>query len=248
MAQATLRYQADLNQLLDDFEPLVVRVASSADANDIDTWWRGALPTLMALTAAFFPASYDVSVRYLSDLAEENDEDLAFPPLVTPPAGKLATSLTVTGPVAFKRSIGEGRTVAEAVRNLQTGLVGSSSRHVRNVGRATVIDAAVRNQTVVGWRRVTAANPCFFCALLASRGAVYESRNTALFTNGDPYHDHCRCTAEPLFGEEEDPASVQELYEFYLKATAGTSGREARKAFRRAWNSRGDVFRGPLGI
>ena len=50
-----------------------------------------------------------------------------------------------------------------------------------------------------GYARVTAASPCAFCSMLASRGFVYRSDETALKTKtGDSYHNHCHCTAVPF--------------------------------------------------
>lgn len=201
----------------------------------------------MVLVRAVSPVMYELARGYLESLARRNRTELDIPVFEDPFFELLDTSFTVTGPVAFKKAIGTGKTVDEAIKSLQVQLNGSTTRQALNVGRRLIHDTATSNQQVVGWRRVTAANPCYFCALLASRGSVYESRETALFSDGDRYHDHCRCHAVPLFKEEEEPFSVQELYAFYLEATEGTSGREAIKAFRRAWNNRTGLT-GQFGI
>lgn len=49
--------------------------------------------------------------------------------------------------------------------------------------------------------RVTHPNkngPCGFCAMLASRGPVYKSSESAGI-RADRYHDHCFCTCTPVF-------------------------------------------------
>lgn len=233
-----VEYHTATQEVTDDLSQRILRLTRTANPDDIDSWWSNALPLVVRLVRGVTPNIYDVTVKYLNDLAEENDTDLDIPLFEFPAQELLVTSFTVTGPVAFKTAVGRGKTVQEAVKDLQVRLNGSTTRQALNTGRRLVNDAAVLNKQIVGWRRVTDVNPCFFCALLASRGAVYESRETALFSNGDRYHDHCRCHAEPLFKEEEDPRSVRELYDFYLEATEGKSGREALKAFRRAWNTR----------
>ena len=44
------------------------------------------------------------------------------------------------------------------------------------------------------WRRVPEAGACTFCPMLATRGAVYRTAQTA--GDGNSYHRHCRCDAE----------------------------------------------------
>jgi hypothetical protein len=47
------------------------------------------------------------------------------------------------------------------------------------------------------WRRVPRPGACDFCLMLATRGAAYRTRESALFTeDGRRYHDFCRCTAQ----------------------------------------------------
>lgn len=43
---------------------------------------------------------------------------------------------------------------------------------------------AENDPAVVGWMRVTAADPCAFCAMLASLGVIYKSKSTATETVG----------------------------------------------------------------
>lgn len=48
------------------------------------------------------------------------------------------------------------------------------------------------------YARVPQAGCCAFCIMLAGRGFVYHSEETAGFTKGGhPYHNHCRCIAVP---------------------------------------------------
>lgn len=49
------------------------------------------------------------------------------------------------------------------------------------------------------YSRVTVNDACAFCIMLASRGAVYLSEETASKTKyGDSYHPDCRCVAVPF--------------------------------------------------
>ena len=61
--------------------------------------------------------------------------------------------------------------------------------------RDTITGNTVRDPDAVGWRRETSGVGCGFCRLLAAKGAIYRA-STARFAA----HDHCGCTAAPVFG------------------------------------------------
>lgn len=64
--------------------------------------------------------------------------------------------------------------------------------------RNTVVNSAHAAGT--RWCRVPERGACWFCLMLASRGAVYSSKDTAKGTTGR-YHAHCRCTAAEVLGD-----------------------------------------------
>lgn len=72
----------------------------------------------------------------------------------------------------------------------------SAARHVKQESRDLVWRTADRNG--MRWaRRLSGAENCPFCAMLASRGAAYTSEHKAVKRrDGRKYHDHCDCTAE----------------------------------------------------
>ena len=82
--------------------------------------------------------------------------------------------------------------------------------------------AAAADEEAVGWVRIARPGACWWCAMLASRGAVYRSAATAgrrvnkRFV-GDgmfKFHNHCQCVARPIFAAD-DPAVriADDLYE-----------------------------------
>jgi hypothetical protein len=73
--------------------------------------------------------------------------------------------------------------------------------------------------------RHASANACAFCALMATRGAVFRTAESA--GSGRKYHAHCHCVAYPVFPGEDDesPAYVLGWERAY---------RDARKAARKA--------------
>lgn len=65
-----------------------------------------------------------------------------------------------------------------------------TARHVKSASRDLVTETARVNR--VGWaRRLQGGENCAFCAMLASRGAVYSQKSVRFRT-----HDHCDCTGE----------------------------------------------------
>ena len=116
-----------------------------------------------------------------------------------------------------------------------------------NAGRAAII----------GWARVlTGAESCPWCAMLASRGPVFNSERDALYITSrsgrfdsrklDKYHDNCDC--EVVMVREGVDWNGREQYEaleqLWIESTLDTSGDDSVKAFAQAFNQRvadGDV-------
>lgn len=78
----------------------------------------------------------------------------------------------------------------QAQRRIDAG----ATKLVQDVGRLTVIGSVKADPKARGWARITEADPCYFCALLSSRGGVY-TKETGDFKS----HDHCRCHVVPEF-------------------------------------------------
>lgn len=113
---------------------------------------------------------------------------------------------------------------AKARRNL----VGASQKHVLNTGRNTIRQNA-ESTPGVGWARVLQGETnCAFCVVLASRGAVYETAQTAgaqtvtdeRVTLGDRFHSHCDCQCLPVRDERDYPDGYdpEVYYEQYMAA------------------------------
>lgn len=128
-----------------------------------------------------------------------------------------------------------GTAVREAINGSR-----NVSRNVQNVDR----------RRVIGWARVTDSKPCYFCALLASRGAVYakdafsenysKRRNgkksdadflspqgsrddlPASFSNIAKVHDHCKCTLRPVYSKSQ---SMDHAAQYYFKNWDNTPGK-----------------------
>lgn len=135
--------------------------------------------TYPALITPYLAAAAEVATVWYDDLAPTADFRAA--PTAPPPVEQMeASARWAVGPL-----FGRGDA---AVLSL---LAGSAQRYVFGGARDTVITNAAREGT--RWARHASANACAFCRLLATRGAAYNSRQTAMQA-----HDHCRCMAVPV--------------------------------------------------
>jgi hypothetical protein len=102
------------------------------------------------------------------------------------------TSLHVTSVIAAKAAASRGVDGAVAMGNALTQTKGSMARLVLDAGRTTITDTLQADPASRGWRRVLGGGGCDFCAPRAgvrmTSDVVFEA------------HDHCGCTAEPVYG------------------------------------------------
>lgn len=115
---------------------------------------------------------------------------------------------------------------------------------VADQGRETIRRAVRSDRDAVAFARAAALGACSFCKLMASRGAIYASADTAgreandRFT-GDAsvvkFHNDCHCTIIPVFRGQRFELSPQaaEWDRVYQEYAAGHPGDQLR-LFRRA--------------
>lgn len=244
--QLTRQHQAELVAVGATLEREVRRVARTVSTGNVDAWYLRVLEELLRLVLASFGASRRLGERYLIQHAALEGVDLA-PELAAWSTEQAATALRVTGPVAWKRGLAESGSEMVASRVMADALAGSAQRLALAGSRETIAGTVRRSRgVVVGWRRVPDADPCAWCAMLASRGAVYTSGAAAgrvvsrrgTRELGMSFHDNDQCTVEPLYRGEDEPAYVDDLYRQWLEVTEGLSGDAAIRAWRRHWEGR----------
>lgn len=149
-------------------------------------------------------------------------------------ARQAATSLLVLGPVSIRKSLGKGRTRFSAERLAQAETLKGGMRLVLQGGRDYIGQTLQTDPAVRGWARVTDGDPCFFCAMLSGRGAVY-TKDTVDFKP----HDGCGCQPELIYNPNsyELPGKGSQFSELWAASTKGYSGRDAINAFRRAYEA-----------
>ncbi len=91
---------------------------------------------------------------------------------------------------ALKISTRWALSTGDATTGLQL-LQGAATRYIYNAARDTLSQAANAEDGARWGRSLGSAKPCEFCIMLAGRGAVYTSADTA--GEAMTYHDDCDC-------------------------------------------------------
>lgn len=193
------------------------------NVDDID----GSTPAWLAATSAVVNRQVEVSqdaaaIYFGSYSAAETGraaDAVRVAPIVATPA-----VLYFAGPVRIKTLIKGGMDPVEAHAKSLTKLAGAAHRQTLMAGRLTVAKSTAQDRRAIGWRRVTDGNPCAFCAMLASRGAVYRDNISAA---GFDYHFECNCTPEAEYSTWV-PTEQEEVYLDSYQRALGDLSREGR--------------------
>lgn len=170
---------------------------------------------------------------------QESRSEAGLLDLPEPVRAGLAPSGQVAG------TFGWAQSQAEDTQELARVLAAPLGRLVRQPARQTVFSST----KVAGtrWARIPGGKACWFCLMLASRGAVYHSRQSATFTSkrsarspetryrnataqrghrykigqaeGNRFHDNCDCQIVEVHDSTELPPIVEELYEEWEEVT-----------------------------
>lgn len=132
------------------------------------------------------------------DEAVPVDEDFVWPEEDVEDVERAATvSLVVTGPVRVQRGLNalqedaqRGRLddadflaeMSQLMRDAGATAAGAAEREALRGGRDLLTESSRTDRAVMGWARVTDGDPCWFCAMLTSRGAVYRNFWTARYS------------------------------------------------------------------
>ena len=183
--------------------------------------------------------SYVLAVRNMAHSAP-GVEPAALRPYTPAAIEKILADVTEAPPRSRVRVSGGDTAVLDQVTRRSkvtvTGQFGARlARHADAAGREAVVDTAERGGDGVGWARVlSGAENCARCVMLASRGPVYKSRESA-GGGGRGFHDHCDCRAVLVRkGNDWEGREAFELYEaLWGEATKGYNGHAAELALRR---------------
>lgn len=176
---------------------------------------------------------------------------------VLPPADEVTRQLYVNGAAVVKKRIKDGKPVDEALRVGETVVASTAAKMVGDGGRAVIEDEVTnRRNGAIGYCRVPDADPCPFCAMLASRGAVYRSdafvESNGIFAGDGKFkvHNGCDCTLEPVYGRRvtDLPAGVDKLAKEWADIASGRDDPFAYwRRFKESGTLPGDERSGSLG-
>lgn len=230
----------------------VAGIWSLSDTASFDRMVSAAIPLVQARhgTSAAVAAGYFEAFR----AAEQVDGAARAVPAAPLDRDRIAAGLYSTGQVQARRSVMAGMTFEQVRSTAVTSMTGSVTRLVLDGGRDTLLSSAVDDRQIISWMRVTSGDPCPFCAMLASRGPAYTSRESATAVTGrggrprgrrqigESYHDNCVCTIEPYYEGSSMPESSRRWRDLWNESqreaeasgelNRGTSN-DALNAFRR---------------
>lgn len=142
-------------------------------------------------------------------------------------------ALRGAGPNYLKQQSGRGETEERAMAKGLQVVSGSATKQVLDGGRETILELIKTDPVINRYIRVTDGDPCAFCAMLAGRGPVYLTAESA----GFQAHPSCACTAEPVANNKAawpgDAAYYRRLWRDNIEGRF--SGQDAINAWRRLY-------------
>lgn len=143
-------------------------------------------------------------------------------------AGRVAGALYTVGRDMTGKAIAAGQTPQAAMQTALVRTSGTVGTLVMEGGRETLLRSTERDPAAPGWARVSSSECCAFCAMLASRGAVFGEDSGAFEA-----HDHCACSLEPAYPGTRPTPNAQAFRDLWDRE-AKPAGADALQAFRRA--------------
>jgi hypothetical protein len=113
---------------------------------------------------------------------------------------------------------------------------------VLDTGRQQIVDNTLADRHAKAWAREARPTACWFCAMLATRGAVYHSawaagRRTFMGVDYNSFHRNCQCAVVPVYTTYAAPDHVQQWQQLWKDSTGDVRGKAKMRAFRQAYES-----------
>ncbi|MBC7593720.1 MAG: hypothetical protein H7288_07265 [Kineosporiaceae bacterium] len=215
------------------------------DRSAADRWLDLSVPVLARARrqSAMLGQGYYKADRRLNN---PGSATISLPPVPALDPKILTTSLWVTGAQPYvdaERSVDD---ILSPERINQ--ITGAVARQTMSGGREAVDTARQVDPIAFGYYRETDGDPCYFCAVLASRGVVYKDDS---FDESDPrfegegkakVHDECACFNRPAYDRSNRfPGATQDYNDKWLELTGVDSkGRpiDPIKEFRQRFENR----------
>lgn len=231
---------------------LLWRVLAEDPQRNQATWLQVILALIRRNRArsARYATDYARAFRYLE--AGPRAGPFTPVPQLEVPFEKIAASMVATGPAALaerakKLDVERVPARSRAMRNIMESNARAVSRHVLDGGRDSLDEVVRRDPQALGWYRVTDSDPCFWCAMLASRGPVYGEdsfdESDARFSGPGNHkvHDGCACSLQPIYRRGDPGLDQARAWELLWQQTGQKySGARAILEWRRAYEGRGE--------
>jgi len=200
----------------------ILAIWQQLDLRDIRSSW----PAIRVALTALINDRFGMSVAQATQFYAQDRIAAAItgpPPAVSipPPSPQLVTAtLDSTGPYALLGRIKQAQPIAQAMESTSVVMSGAASRLISNGARQAVLASVAADPEAVAWMRVTAANPCAWCAMLASR-VDYKTEQSA----GFKAHNHC-VPAGTLVQGPSTEAAYRRWHEGELVIVGTAAGKE----------------------
>ncbi len=194
-------------------------------------------------------AAVSLAADYYDDFRESVDAPGKFtaPVIDAPTSTELAAQLDEATAPLFDSldSLVDELYLAEVTAQIQAEVEGAMQAATADAGIGELFAAMRADGAAKGWARITRPTACSFCRMLAARGPVYlteESANFRAHVVKDGRGGTCQCTAEPWIGPSYEPtALVRADVKLWDQITdEGFKGADARNEFRRRVEGRAD--------
>lgn len=135
------------------------------------------------------------------------------------------------------RATGSGDDTDALLVPAQKNATAALQKLVADTGRQQLVQNVLGDRKAKGWAREARPDACWFCAMLATRGAVYSSawaagRRTFEGIDYNSYHRNCHCQVVPVFQRYEPPAHVREWQNMWQRSTKDVYGKKKLLAFK----------------
>lgn len=82
----------------------------------------------------------------------------------------------------------------------QSLVEGGMTKRIANASRDVIMGATLDDPAAQGWQRIARPGACYFCQMLAGRGAIYTEASVDFAS-----HDDCLCGVVPAWGGQPQP-------------------------------------------
>lgn len=223
---------------------------------DVDRIWRdlfkpedvpGSMRAIGPLVAARCKTAQgqgvEAATAYADAVLRQAFGDAALPVWVPPDwfvgldrHGRAYPTMLAGAPEVYAKRVASGMDPETAAGREQTFARRLAGSIVHDTARELLTgladpDSAISHPQVESWARVAGPKACDFCVMLAGRGYVYTSRDTAMMADsGKRYHDHCSCGVAIGPAGMRSPTAEQQYRAWVADGSRTQWGAGARRA------------------